>query len=96
MKKFLVPAIVFAVSAINIQPGLAEINASKIFKKKCAICHKLSGKGFAPPFSQMNKDPKVLKSTIENGRRSMPKFGNKLSAAEIDAMVTFIQSNQAK
>jgi len=44
----------------------------------------------------MNKDSKVLKATIENGHRSMPRFGKKLSAEEIDAMVTFIRSNQAE
>jgi len=96
MKKLVIPAIVFAVSGIYIQPGIAEVNAAHIFKKKCALCHTLSGKGFAPPFSHMNKDPKVLKATIENGRRSMPQFGKKLSAEEIDAMVTFIRSNQTE
>jgi len=97
VKRLVVLAIVvIAVSAINIQPGLAEVNASKIFKKKCATCHALKKRKFGPAVSLMSKDPNVLKYDIENGRRGMPKFGNKLSAAEIDAMVSFIQSSQAE
>jgi len=96
MKKFIIPAIAFSVLAINIQPVRAEVDAAHIFKTKCAMCHALSKKKFGPPFAQMNTDSKVLKMTITNGRKSMPKFNSKLSAAEIDAMVSYIQSTHAK
>jgi len=96
MRKAVIAAIVFAVSGFNIQSGIAGVSTSKIFKKKCAMCHALNKNKFGPAFSQMNKDATVLRTTIKNGRKSMPSFEKKLSAEDIDAMVSFIQSNQVE
>jgi len=96
MKKIATAAITVAVLGFSIQPAMAEVNTTKIFKKRCAMCHSLNKKKFGPAFIHMNTDPKVLKATITNGRKSMPKFGSKLSVAEIDAMVSYIRSIHAK
>jgi len=79
---------------LSSQVAIAEVNAEKIFKSKCSMCHKIDKKKVGPAFKDMNTDPAVLKTTITNGRKIMPKFGKKLSGEEIDAMVAFIQSKQ--
>jgi len=94
MKKLVIIAITMAVSGFNIQASIAGTDAEHIFKTKCAMCHAMNKKKFGPAFNNMNKDPAILKSTIEKGRKIMPSFSKKLSAEEIDAMVSFIQSSQ--
>lgn len=74
----------------------ADVDAEKIFKKKCAMCHKVDKKKMGPALKDMNTDLAVLKETITNGRKSMPKFGKKLSGEEIDAMVAFVASKNPK
>ncbi len=96
MKGIATAVMTVAVLGFGIQPAMAEVNTTKIFKKRCALCHSLKKRKFGPPFIHMNTDPKVLKTTITNGRKSMPKFGSKLSSAEIDAMVSYIRSIHVK
>jgi len=96
MKNLMIIAIVFAVSGFNIQAAVAGTGGDQIFKKKCAMCHAINKKKFGPAFSNMSKDPATLKSTIRNGRKMMPSFSKKLSADEIDAMVSLIQSSQVQ
>ena len=95
MKKVLIGlmAVAFCGMAAS-APATAGPDAGKIFKKKCKMCHAFDKKKVGPAFKDMNKDPEVLKTTITNGRKMMPKWGSKLSAEEIDAMVAFIQSKQ--
>jgi len=95
MKKILIGfmAVAFFGMAASV-PAIAGPDAAKIFKKKCKMCHAIDKKKVGPAFKDMNKDPEVLKTTITNGRKMMPKWGSKLSAEEIDAMVAFIQSKQ--
>ncbi|MDQ6967154.1 MAG: c-type cytochrome [Mariprofundaceae bacterium] len=94
MKKTIAASITLAVFALTSQTAMAgnDINAKKIFSKKCKMCHSLTRKKFGPAFKDMNKDPEVLLTTITNGRKAMPKFNKKLSSDEIAAMVSFIQS----
>ncbi len=95
MKKSVFSIAVAALCVVAAQPALAgDIDAGKIYKQKCKMCHKFDRKKMGPAFKDMNRDPAVLKSVITNGRRMMPKFGKKLSAEEIEAMVKFIQSKQ--
>lgn len=70
------------------------IDASKIYNSKCKMCHAFDKKKIGPAFSNTNPDAAILKETITNGRKVMPKFKNKLSDAEIDAMVKFVKSKQ--
>jgi len=94
MKKTYLIIAAAACFGLSSQVAMAGVDASKIFSKKCKMCHKIDKKKIGPAFKDMNKDPAVLKATIENGRRMMPKFGKKLSGEEIDAMVAFIKSKQ--
>jgi len=96
MKKTLLASITLAVFAMTSQTAMAndDINAKKIFSKKCKTCHSLTKKKFGPAFKDMNSDSKVLLSAITNGRKSMPKFNKKLSSDEIAAMVSFVQAQK--
>lgn len=96
MKRIATAAITIAILGFGIQPAMAEVNATRIFKKKCAMCHSLNRRKLGPAFIHMSTDPNVLKTTIINGRKIMPKFGGKLSVAEIDTMVSYIRSMHAK
>jgi len=95
MKKMFVAIIVLsAVFTLGMQKAMAATDAEKIYNKKCKMCHAIDHKKVGPAFKDMNKDEKVLKTTITNGRKMMPKWGGKLSVEEIDAMVAFIKSKQ--
>lgn len=92
MKKTLL-LITAAMIGLSAQSALAnDIDAEKLFSKKCAMCHKIDKKKMGPAVKDMNTDAAVLKETITNGRKAMPKFSAKLDEAEIDALVAFIQS----
>jgi len=94
MKKMLMGlmAVAFCSMAVS-APAMAK-DAEAIYKSKCKMCHKFDKKKMGPAFKDMNKDPTVLKATITNGRKMMPKWSGKLSEEEIDSMVTFIKSKQ--
>jgi len=96
MTKTILTSITLAMFAITSQTAMAndDINAKKIFSKKCKTCHSLTKKKFGPAFKDMNNDAKVLLTTITNGRKPMPSFKKKLSSDEIAAMVSFIQAQQ--
>jgi mono/diheme cytochrome c family protein len=98
MKK--VSYIIAALAALTMMslPAFADDmpDGAKVFKKKCKMCHAINKKKVGPAVMNMNADAAVLKETITNGRKRMPKFGHKLSEQEIDALVAFLQENQAK
>jgi len=96
MKKTILASITLAAFAISSQVAMAsdDINAEKIFSKKCKMCHSLTKKKMGPAFKDMNSDPEVLLSAITNGRKMMPKFNKKLSSDEIAAMVSFVQAQK--
>ncbi len=94
MKKIIVTLMALSFVGLSSSAAMASdnIDASKIFSKKCKMCHSLDRKKVGPGFKNMNKDPQVLLETITNGRKMMPKFKKKLSSDEINAMVSFIQA----
>jgi mono/diheme cytochrome c family protein len=96
MTKIILASITLAVFSLVSQSAMANDNmdGKKIFSKKCTTCHSLTKKKFGPAFKDMSSDPEVLLNTITNGRKSMPKFSNKLSSDEIATMVSFIQSQK--
>lgn len=95
MKKVIAITIAAAFVGLTAQNALAEVNAEKIYKSKCKMCHRFDRKKVGPAFKDMNKDEAVLKKTISEGRKMMPKFGGKLDEEEIDALVKLIQSKQS-
>jgi mono/diheme cytochrome c family protein len=89
----------FAVAAFGLaaQPALAGEDhelGEKLFKKKCAMCHKVEKKKVGPAVVDMSTDEAVLHDVISNGRNMMPGFSKKFSAAEIDAVVAYLRSKQ--
>lgn len=79
----------------------AADSGADTFKSKCAMCHGANGegKGKVPALTsatvQKMSDAEV-KKTIENGTKTangmMPKYGDKLSAAQIDELVKYVRS----
>ena len=85
-----------AVTGLLATPALASDmpDGAKIFKKKCAMCHKMNKKKMGPAVKAMNSDAEVLRSVVAEGRKMMPKFSGKLSAEEIDAVVAYLKEQQ--
>jgi len=94
MNKIFVLTMTAALAALAAQPAMAGEDGAKIFKSKCAMCHALDKKKFGPAVRDMNADNAVLKETVTNGRKSMPKFGKKLSAEQIDAVVEYLAAHR--
>jgi mono/diheme cytochrome c family protein len=69
-----------------------------IYKKKCAMCHKADGKGYAamktPDFTskewQASRTDEQLIETMTKGKAPMPGFESQLKPEEIKALVTDI------
>jgi cytochrome c6 len=67
-----------------------------IYKKKCAMCHKADGKGYAamktPDFTskewQASRTDEQLIETMTKGKAPMPAFEKQLKPEEIKALVT--------
>ena len=73
----------------------------RLFNTTCIACHGENGSGGTGPVlnSQQvlsNKSDEQIRSTIINGGRrpnsSMPAFGDRLTAVEIDALVSFVRA----
>lgn len=94
MKKTYLILAAAACFGLTSQVAMAEVDGAKVFKSKCKMCHKVDKKKVGPALKDMNTDPAVLKETITNGRKMMPKFGKKLNEEKIDALVAFIKSKQ--
>ncbi len=87
---------VTAVSA----PAEVSPEAINLFATTCSGCHGANGQGsnIAPPLNspelRARLDDAALAATITNGRpgTQMPAWGNTLSPAEIDSLVTLIRN----
>ena len=98
MKKTLYTLMTVSLLGLVATPALASDmpDGAKIFSKKCKMCHAINKKKVGPAVATMNTDTDMLIATVTNGRKRMPKFGHKLSADEIQAVVAFIQSKHAE
>jgi mono/diheme cytochrome c family protein len=70
------------------------VEGQHVFSQNCASCHGASGGGaFGPKLAGVvatkypNIDDQI--AVITNGRNQMPAFGQKLSAAQIDAVAHY-------
>ena len=73
-------------------PVLAQ--GQQIYKANCASCHgQAGGGGLGPKLAGLvaKKYPNIAdqEAVITNGRSSMPKFGGRLSATEINAVARY-------
>jgi mono/diheme cytochrome c family protein len=80
----------------------AALTANPIYQKDCAKCHGKTAEGrhFGGPSLISGKTAAAsaddLRGTIANGKGRMPKFGGKLEARDIDALVEQIKAATAK
>ena len=103
MNPFRVAAIAFllALSAQAQEPAQESSLANNpVYQQNFAKCHGKKGDGrtFAGPSLLADKTTSVpaddLRATITNGKHRMPKFGEKLSAADIDTLVAQIKGQK--
>jgi mono/diheme cytochrome c family protein len=73
-----------------------KADVQDVYKKKCAMCHKADGKGYAtmktPDFTnkewQASRTDDQMIETISKGKPPMPAFEKQLKPEEIKSLVT--------
>jgi mono/diheme cytochrome c family protein len=99
------PAAAQTSALIGAQTGAGGSSGAAIFKQQCASCHGNDGSGSAantPDFTNFRARANVplsrIVDTVTNGRTgrgTMPAFGKSLSAGEINAVASYVQSLSA-
>lgn len=88
----------------------SSTDSAKTFEKQCVACHGKAGKGNGPAAAALNPRPanladleamnrltdEQLRKIIEEGKGSMPGFGEILKSAELDALVVYVRGLSAK
>lgn len=80
----------------------AKETAKSLYQTKCAMCHGADGKGDTPAGKAMKAhdfhSPEIVKMSdaeliaiTTQGKGSMPGYGGKLSAPEIESLVAYIR-----
>ena len=105
MKLFKTVAVALVVTSILAIPtyGHAKDDTAALYKSKCQVCHGPDGKGETPAGKKVGaKDlhsPEVAKmsdaalfDTVKKGRQKMPAYRNKLTDAQIKALVQYARS----
>ena len=83
-------------------PKASSLTANPIYQQNCAKCHgdDAEGRHFRGPSLLSGKTAAAstddLRAIITNGKHHMPKFGGKLAASDIDALVEQIKAANAK
>lgn len=83
---------------VDMTGGLAHTpmeHASKIYMKNCATCHGADGSlglSGAANLQTSTLSKEEAANIIKGGKGNMPKYGNQLNAAEIEALVEFTES----
>jgi DNA-binding beta-propeller fold protein YncE len=74
--------------------GSGTADGKKVFTSNCGGCHTLARAGtngsVGPNLDDLKPAAALVKTTVKNGAGTMPAFGDKLSAAEIDAVAAFV------
>jgi mono/diheme cytochrome c family protein len=92
---------IVAVSGLSAQPVAAQRNGGAVYSQNCARCHGADGRAQ----TQKGRQTKAVDFTsddwtpdadhdarkVANGKGSMPPFKNKLTPAEINAVVQYIR-----
>ena len=79
-----------------------SLTSNPVYEKNCAKCHGKTAEGrfMAGPSLASGKATSMsadeLRNVITNGKHHMPKFGEKLSSADIDVLVDQIQAMNKK
>jgi mono/diheme cytochrome c family protein len=94
----------FALTAASAQtpPSDATLTANPVYQNNCAKCHGKTAEGrhFGGPSLVSDKTTASstddLRKVITDGKGHMPKFGSKLTSAEIDTLVEQIKASGKK
>ena len=69
------------------------------FMDNCSACHQATGKGVKGAFPPLagsplvQGDPKIVMTTVLNGRAGMPAFKDDLTDADLAAILTYVRSS---
>jgi mono/diheme cytochrome c family protein len=96
-------ALVFVVLLFANEPGGGAASpGAQVFQANCATCHGANGEGGTGPQlsggAVLRDFPNVADQirVVTNGRDGMPSFGGSLSAAQIQAVVTYTRTGLGK
>lgn len=79
--------------------ALAAGPPQSLFMDNCSACHQATGKGVKGAFPPLagsplvQGDPKIVITTVLNGRAGMPAFKDDLSDADLAAILTYVRSS---
>ena len=89
-----------ATTSISSRNESTEVmRGEEIFLMNCARCHGEDARGTdeAPDLTKLNKSEARIASVVRNGiKGEMPRFGQKLTAADVTMLIRFIRSASAK
>ncbi len=69
-------------------------DAEQLFKQQCSLCHAIDKKKLGPAVNTMSDNQEILRQVISKGRKSMPAYAQKLTSAQIEALVDYLLSKQ--
>lgn len=82
-----------------VAPAVAAADGKSLYMDNCSACHQVTGKGVKGAFPALagsplvQGDPKIVASTVLNGRAGMPAFKDDLSDADLAAILTYVRSS---
>lgn len=80
-------------------PAIAAADGKSLFMDNCSACHQATGKGVKGAFPALDGSPlvkgppKVVITTVLNGRAGMPAFKDDLSDADLAAILTYVRGS---
>jgi len=91
---------ILALAATLAAPALASAATPQSqFLDNCSACHQATGKGVKGAFPALagsafvQGDPKIVMTTVLNGRAGMPAFKDDLTDADLAAILTYVRSS---
>lgn len=107
MMKHRMAVAILSVMACSAMTLFAQGPGADTYKAKCAMCHAADGSGNTPAGKATKtpsfSSPEMLKMSAaelvagtKNGKGKMPAYSDKLTGAQITAVVAYIQTLQKK
>ena len=86
----------YSVSGAYDNGSAAGPDGAELYSRRCAGCHGPNGEGVTGPalsgMIEKYPDVAVQEALVAGGRNAMPAFSNRISAAEITAVVEFTRT----
>lgn len=79
-------------------PAIASADGKSLYMDNCSACHQVSGKGVKGAFPPLagsplvQGPPKVVITTVLNGRAGMPAFKDDINDADLAAILTYART----